>query len=352
MKCIKRTLSVNGKLPNFVEDECDIPTILNSHEIKVQVKVCGLSLVDEKILHDLYKKSIKEEFPLGHDVAGIVVDIGEAVTHVNKGDHVVGILPLDSKYSGCGEYCIFQEYNVVRKPHHLSFEEAAASIGDCVKAYTALYYLGRVGVGDTVLVIDGATHFGSITIQIAQHWGAKVIATYSSSEEKQYLDTLQPIQTIELNKKNNVLASNIREETGGIGLNCIIDNGVRLFTDDEDITLCNEVYKYPLPHKHDVISCLGFSGRWITSKSDLQLDPPDCQQLFYRGASLSFLFHHSWILTNCQQGKYQHVLKDSMKKIADGIIKCKITETVKFDNVMSVLKNLPNQRVGKTILTF
>ena len=66
------------------------------------------------------------------------------------------------------------EYDVVHKPEHMSYEEAAAGIGDCVRAYTALYYQARVCGGDTVLIIDGATAFGSVAIQLANQWGAKV----------------------------------------------------------------------------------------------------------------------------------------------------------------------------------
>jgi hypothetical protein len=35
------------------------------------------------------------------------------------------------------------------KPRGVSFVDAAASVGDSVKAYTALHYLGRLSSGDT-----------------------------------------------------------------------------------------------------------------------------------------------------------------------------------------------------------
>jgi len=65
-------------------------------------------------------------------------------------------------------------YVLVKKPERLSFEQAAAGIGDAVKAYTTLFYQARVCSGDTVLIIDGATPFGYIAIQLATQWGAKV----------------------------------------------------------------------------------------------------------------------------------------------------------------------------------
>ena len=54
----------------------------------------------------------------------------------------------------------------------LSYTEAAGGIRDCVHGYTepALNHQA----GDTVLVIDGASSFGSAATQIARLWGAKV----------------------------------------------------------------------------------------------------------------------------------------------------------------------------------
>jgi len=51
---------------------------------------------------------------------------------------------------------------------------AVCCIGDGVRAYIALQYLGRVSFGDTVLIMDAATSFGSLVVQLAHAWGAKV----------------------------------------------------------------------------------------------------------------------------------------------------------------------------------
>jgi len=63
---------------------------------------------------------------------------------------------------------------VVRLPNTVEHEVAACCIGDGVRAYIALQYLGRVSFGDTVLIMDAATSFGSLTVQLAHAWGAKV----------------------------------------------------------------------------------------------------------------------------------------------------------------------------------
>ncbi len=59
-------------------------------------------------------------------------------------------------------------------PDEIGFQDAAAVLLDGVKAYTALHYQANITPGDTVLVVDGATSAGSIMVQLAQKWGAKV----------------------------------------------------------------------------------------------------------------------------------------------------------------------------------
>ena len=77
-------------------------------------------------------------------------------------------------YIGLHRNCFLLNAFVVKKPSRVSHEEAAATIGDAVRAYTALHYHTHVCAGDTVLIMDGATPAGSIAVQMAQLWGAKV----------------------------------------------------------------------------------------------------------------------------------------------------------------------------------
>lgn len=57
----------------------------------------------------------------------------------------------------------------------------------------------------SVLIINGASSFGSICIQLAYHWGAKVIATCASSDEKLYLQTLRQKIGLQFTNSNIVL---------------------------------------------------------------------------------------------------------------------------------------------------
>ncbi|XP_013413940.1 quinone oxidoreductase-like protein 1 isoform X2 [Lingula anatina] len=347
---------MRGIFQKFARDEgrpqftIDCPAI-NANSIKVQVKACALSLIDSKVLLELFKKTPQSEYPVGQEIAGIVIETGEAVTAVTSGDRVAGLLPLDSTVSGCGEFCVFHEYDVVKIPDSIEFSNAAATLKDGIKAYTALHYNAHVCSGDTVLILDGATSFGSMAVQLAICWGAKVLTTASDEEEKRYLESLvpAPAQVIELSGKSDFLVGAVLDETGGLGVDCVIDNGVHMFTSEEDSRILVDEMRHPLPSKYDIISSLAVGGRWVTSQFDLQLDPPNSEMLYLKGASVSYLFEHVWTMSAGQQGRYQHILLDLMDKVAHNVLRVNINKTVSFEKTVETLRRLSDIRIGKAV---
>lgn len=327
---------------------------LEEHNIAVKVKACGLSVHDAKILEEFNLISKKEQ-PSGREISGIVTNVGSAVTRVSIGDEVAGILPLDSAAAGCANFCVMSEYDVARKPEKVDHIDAAGCIGDVVKAYTALHYQGRVCSGETVLILNGASASGVMQIQLAHIWGAKVLATASSEEEVIYLQSLQQsiANVVDLRSTKKRLLDICMDETGGLGVDCVIDNG-GLHQDDfvrEQGDLSAPNVKTSSPSKHDVISCLAVAGRWITCLHDLQLDPPDSQLLYLKGASVSFLFEHSWILSRGQQGRYLHILNDIMEKLSTSVIRPVIHHTVSLEDACDTLQHqFSNHKVGKIVV--
>jgi len=62
----------------------------------------------------------------------------------------------------------------VKLPDAVDYESAACCIEDGLRAYLAIHYLGHVSSGDTVLIMDAATAFGCLAVQLAHLWHAKV----------------------------------------------------------------------------------------------------------------------------------------------------------------------------------
>ena len=75
------------------------------------------------------------------------------------------------------------------------------------------------------------------------------------------------------------------------------------------------------PSAHQIISLLAARGHWVTSQPELQLDPPETQILYLKGASLHFMFPPVWTLSSAQLGSYLSVLEQILKHMEDGVIK-------------------------------
>jgi NADPH:quinone reductase-like Zn-dependent oxidoreductase len=109
----------------------------------------------------------------GWDVAGQVEAVGANVKEFRAGDEVMGA--VDGSFA---ELAIGTEENLVRKPARISFEQAAAAP---VSGYTALQALRKADVqpGQSVLVIGAAGGVGTLTVQIAKAFGARVTGVCS-----------------------------------------------------------------------------------------------------------------------------------------------------------------------------
>lgn len=307
----------------FVFQEKENVSVTEDNFVRVQVKACALSHINTKLLAEM--KMEKEFFPVGREVAGIVLDVGKKVSFFQPDDEVVGILPLDSEDPGLCEVIRVQEHYLVHKPEKVPWTEAAGVIRDGVRAYTALYYLSQLSPGKSVLIMDGASAFGTIAIQLAHHRGAKVISTAHSLEDKQHLERLRPslARVIDVSNGKVHVAERCLEETGGLGVDIVIDAGVRLYSKDDEPAV-----KLQLPHKHDIITLLSVGGHWITTEENLQLDPPDSHCLFLKGATVAFLNDEVWNLSNAQQGKYLCILKDVMEKLSAGVFRPLLDEPI------------------------
>lgn len=305
----------------FLLQETNVPDNIGNHEVKVQVKSCALSPVDFKIFEDL--KLGKEHIPVGREIAGVVLQVGPKVTFFRPEDEVVGILPLDTELSGLCSVVIIDEFNLVQKPEKVSWFEAAAVMKDGLGAYTALHTLARMAAGQTLLVLDGASPFGVLAIQLAHYHGVKVLATALSPEDQKFLEELRPsvARVIKIWDSKEDLVDSCLEETGGLGVDIIIDSGVRLFEEEPE-------GKRHLSHKHDLITLLAVGGHWVTTEQNLQLDPPDSHILFMKAASLSFLNDEMWTASRAKQGKYLHILKDVVEKLSMGTFRPQMEDPV------------------------
>jgi NADPH:quinone reductase-like Zn-dependent oxidoreductase len=120
----------------------------------------------------------------GADISGVVESTGKNVTLFRPGDEVVGEL------SGCGfggfaDFALATEKTLVPKPAGLSFEEAAALPMASMTALQALRNRGNIQEGQEVLILGSSGGVGTMTIQLASHFGAVVTAVCSTRNIEQ-----------------------------------------------------------------------------------------------------------------------------------------------------------------------
>jgi NADPH:quinone reductase-like Zn-dependent oxidoreductase len=115
---------------------------------------------------------------LGWDVAGTVEAVGPNVMGIKPGDEVMG-----TTKGSFAELAIAKAEDLVPKPARLSFEEAGALPISGITALRAIRDEAKVQPGQTVLVIGAAGGVGSLAVQIAKGYGAKVTGVCSTSKE-------------------------------------------------------------------------------------------------------------------------------------------------------------------------
>jgi NADPH:quinone reductase-like Zn-dependent oxidoreductase len=113
----------------------------------------------------------------GSDVAGTVEAVGATVMGFKPGDEVMGIAK-----GSFAELAVALSEKLVPKPARLSFEEAAAVPVSGLTALQAIRDKAKVQPGQTVLVIGAAGGVGTLTVQIAKAFGAKVTGVCSTSK--------------------------------------------------------------------------------------------------------------------------------------------------------------------------
>jgi NADPH:quinone reductase-like Zn-dependent oxidoreductase len=113
----------------------------------------------------------------GRDVAGRVEAVGANVTGFRPDDEVMGIVE-----GSFAEFAIARPGKLVGKPASLSFEEAAAVPISGLTALQAIRDIGKVRPGQRVLVIGAGGGVGTLTVQIAKAFGAKVTGVCSTSK--------------------------------------------------------------------------------------------------------------------------------------------------------------------------
>jgi NADPH2:quinone reductase len=152
-------------------------------QVLVRIMASGVNPLDLKIRAGAAEHA-RHPLPaiLGIDMAGVVAAVGAGVSAFRVGDEVYGMTGGVGGVPGSlAEYAAVDADLLALKPSRFGMREAASLPLVFITAWEGLVDRAGVHAGHSVLVQGGAGGVGSIAIQIARAFGAKVYATDTSA---------------------------------------------------------------------------------------------------------------------------------------------------------------------------
>ncbi|MEL7131863.1 MAG: NADPH:quinone oxidoreductase family protein [Pseudomonadota bacterium] len=193
-------------------------------EVRIAVKAAGVNFPDTLIIRDLYQMKPPRPFAPGGEVAGVVDAVGEAVTHLAKGDRVLAM----TGFGGFTTDLCTQATACVKIPDHMPFDEAACFIFTYGTSHYALKDRGALQAGETLLILGAAGGVGAAAIELGKATGAKVIAAVSSQDKADFCRDLGADETIiyprEMDRDTQkALSADIKKMAGSEGVHVAYD---------------------------------------------------------------------------------------------------------------------------------
>lgn len=181
----------------------------------------------------------------GMDVAGEIVETGSEVDGISIGDRVVvnpsmNQVGENSRYRGLGhrygewgviggtldggyaELCLVPATHVYPVPESMPIEHAATFPTSYLTARHALFEVGGLEPGESVMIHAAGSGVGSAAIQLAGHHGAIVLATAGTEEKCEKARALGADHAV--NNRVVDVAAFAREVTDGRGVDMVFDH--------------------------------------------------------------------------------------------------------------------------------
>ena len=177
----------------FAMADIPVPQTPAGH-VRIAVRAAGVCLSDVHFMSGIISPAYLEVdlVTLGHEVAGVIDELGEGVRDWKLGDEVIVCAGTRDEYGrihtqgfdydgGFAEYVIIKAGLLVMKPPNISFEEAAI-IPDAVSTpWAAIKSTAKVEKGESVAVF-GAGGLGIHAIQLLKIVGATPVVAIDPSE--------------------------------------------------------------------------------------------------------------------------------------------------------------------------
>ncbi len=194
-------------------------------EVTIEVKAVGLNFADVFALVGLYSATPKGSFIPGLEFAGNVMKLGKNVTRFKVGNRIMGV----TRFGGYASHLNIGSAYIYNLPSDWSYAEGAGFIAQSLTAYYALFPLGNLQAGNTVLIHSAAGGVGIYANRIAKKYKAYTIGSIGSPDK---IETLKKEGYDDYIVRDRNFYKTLQEKLKGRNLNLVLECiGGKIFED-------------------------------------------------------------------------------------------------------------------------
>ncbi|MDQ2805018.1 MAG: zinc-binding dehydrogenase [Pseudomonadota bacterium] len=187
-------------------------------EVLIRVTAGGVNFVDVQQARGMFPGGPQPPYLAGIEGAGEVTTVGERVTDLEPGAHVIGVGIGGGAFA---EYMVLPAAAAVRVPEGWADEQALGLVVSWPTALAALRPLGCIAAGQTVLIHAAAGGTGQAAVKMAKHYGATVIAAASPGKHEA-VHAFGADHVID--SRGADLAAEVLKLTDGVGADLVLES--------------------------------------------------------------------------------------------------------------------------------
>jgi NADPH2:quinone reductase len=289
------------------------------HYAFLRVKTAALAWPDVTMATGEYPVPVPRPYVSGQEAVGIVEDATPSLKHL-LGKRVMAFTP--QPFGSFAPYCVATMPTLYECPPQLSDEEGAAFLIATHTAYHAVHRRGQLRAGETALVLGASGGVPSAALQLCVAGGARTIAVAGGEEKAAFCRKLGAQVVIDHRAED--VAARVRQETGGRGVDVIID-----FVQGKEGAAAREL--------------LAVEGRHVMAGHAGGLLPVHPNEFYLQNRTLVGCCMGSGYgerLPEIEAAAHAHLLG----LLADGKLRPLVTRVVAFDEIPSALRDLAERR--------
>jgi NADPH:quinone reductase len=190
---------------------------LGPNEVLIRVRACSLNRLDVFTREGSHGTRITPPHVLGGDVAGEVVQVGEAVEKIQPGAQVIA-----NGRGGYAELAVAPSDRVYPLPKGCTFNQGATLPVAGLTAWQMVMNRACVRPGESVFITAAGSGVSTFAIQLCRTLGARVITTASSPEKLEKARALGAEAGIDYTRED--ILERVRAFTGGEGVDVVLEH--------------------------------------------------------------------------------------------------------------------------------